>query len=254
MQHCKKWNVDPRRGGAVRRAAKSLRLDANGFVRQRASLLSLRLMLASMLAALLIVAPSKSAPSQQQQQYDKAKAAYDEVQYGEAIGILDGLLALADLSDPLRRQATLLIGFCQVGLGNGEAAEKRFREVLAIELDQKLPGGTSPKIKDAFEKVRAKVLREKVAEAEKQKELDTQKPTTIDQPRVVEKAKSDVAPPPQTTVAVEPATPVYKKWWFWTIIVGVAAAGAAAAVTAVVLTERAQPRPGQVDVEIGFAR
>jgi len=88
---------------------------------------------------------------------ERARTLYAEVQYGEAIALLDSVLSQGNLGSAEREQASLLIGFCQTGLGNVGAARKRFAEVLEANADAKLPPGTSPKIREAFEKVRTEI-------------------------------------------------------------------------------------------------
>jgi hypothetical protein len=214
-------------------------------------------MCTSLLAAALLLAAPKShpkpSPNPQQQAYEKAKAFYEEVQYGEAIGVLDGLLARGDLSDDLRKKATLLIGFCQVGLGNIEAAEKRFRAVLSKDLDLTLPPGTSPKIRDQFERVRSAVLRERVAEAERLKNQPRQEQRVVaDRPQ--ERPAALVERPQAPPSALQAETPVYKKAWFWVVIGGAALLAGGAIATSVILVDRNTPAPGRLEVGLELAR
>lgn len=104
--------------------------------------------------ALLIVLALHAAPSEE---LARAQRHYDDLAFDKAATILSALVE-RDLPDATRERALLLLGFCEILLGQTAAAQGHFRAVLTRSPRLVLPGGLSPKLTRVLEGVRAEVL------------------------------------------------------------------------------------------------
>lgn len=164
---------------------------------------------------------------------------YEELEYNKAEPILDGVLQDSANSDSDRSQAALHLGIIQLALGKEETARQSFHSALSLDRDRPLPPGTSPKIVDIYNAIRAElpapepVVKPVTEKPDPSSMASTQPYTTALPPTEKGETKKGEAEKEAEPVEDEPG--LLSQWWFWGGVGVAAIAVVAAGVTAAVL-------------------
>ncbi|MEO8702694.1 MAG: hypothetical protein ABI867_21800 [Kofleriaceae bacterium] len=104
---------------------------------------------------LAVVVVTRAAHADPASELARARALEAQLEYDQALAIVDQLLARGG-SDPLRYvELQLLAGKLAAGLDRPQLAETHYARALAVRPELALPDGTSPKLTDPFDRVRA---------------------------------------------------------------------------------------------------
>ena len=99
-------------------------------------------------------------PLSAEEQLEKARTAYDELEYEVAASEMMFVATRDDASEAQKVEANLYAGMANVIMGREVRARLNFRYVLAREPDTTLPAGTSPKVTSFFGLVKEEVMSE----------------------------------------------------------------------------------------------
>jgi hypothetical protein len=111
-------------------------------------------MLASFWLVNVLVATLSGSPTEVDQMHEQARAKIRNVEYELAVPILEQALT-ANLEPTQVAEINADLGICYASLGNTESARVAFQRALEANVLLDLPVGTSPKIRQLFETVRA---------------------------------------------------------------------------------------------------
>lgn len=148
----------------------------------------------------------------------KARARMQNLDYEQALPLLQQALAMPDLQPSRKVELLIDVGISDVNLARNDDARRAFEDALATDPNAILPAGTSPKIKSLFQSVKEAKFAPPPPPTPKPVEVKPEPPPVV-----------TVAPPPPTEPMVATKMKPESRNLALPIILGIVAVGAAGA-------------------------